>query len=345
MSSNNSVLLITIIISLFNLYSFVVFDYENDLIKQSQYQCSKDFVAKNICGLFNEETGIFKINKQCKKNEQCMYTPNRNAWQCVKKVSLLENGKKCYQNEECLSKYCLNKKCQGKAEGHSCTHKDECSVGSYCDETKKCKKYEREGGSCKTSEECGARLLCNDNKCTELSTVATGNPTTNQRLCTTGMAYGGVCIKVQQDVECESDGQCSPIVEGLDGSGVQKSLTVKCIEINSVKVCPYSTLKQRFYSEYSEAITGLDADKFFSDEGFALAYGTNSIIFGEPKAAEAYYKYKYYELLSSIGAFDSTGDVKSDLKCEVDFLLMQASADFNQVKNILLIVSFIFILF
>lgn len=315
--------------------SSAIFNQYNPLIGNYNFLCGKDYLeVEDLCGVYNEKTDTFYIGKKCGKKEQCLYNSLTHVWQCVKKADYTKNTKKCTYHEECISGECLNSACHAQTENSTCTKNEQCEVGLYCSDYRTCEKYLEVGKECTSSDQCGPRLLCNENYCTEFASLSPGSRTIDPILCTTGLAFSGMCIKVDQDSGCDNNGVCGPLVEGSDGNrNVQKTINVDCNTYRGIKVCPYSVMRQKFFSQYSGEVSNLDPDKFYTNKEFTLSRGTNSFIFESSKAAKYYSKYKNYELLYSLGAFEENGDTKKDFKCVVDFIEMQEKGGFYGNKN------------
>lgn len=333
------------LISLFSIINSVIYDKNFVETLERSYKCSDEMGSSKLCGIYSGQNNIFFIGKKCKKGYQCK-DQLVGFYACTKKAELQKNGEKCKYNEECISGTCYNSKCIGTVKGQNCNSDDNCEAGNFC-KGGKCQEFISEGKSCVSSDECGPRLLCNNEVCKEIGSLGIGIAVEDERLCSSGVAYGGLCVKVVQDGTCDEKNQCHPLVEGANGEGVlgQISAHVDCKTVNEVNICPLHTVKQILYSKYRSIISDLNVEKFFTDKRFTISHGTNSVSFGKTNAAKAYFLYKNFELLYSLGAFENNGKIKSDLNCEVDFLFTTESSSFNKVRYFLLLFSFTSILF
>lgn len=336
------------------LFTLIAFQTFQSLCFNMQYQCPDDKIQldDDICGIEVSSTtdDIFYVKKKCGKNQQIDFikgiTISKKThlyYRCVTKLNLLEVGKSCFLDSECITSNCANGKC---ATVSACTGDKNCGKGKYCyrakdkygieAETGSCKDYVKEKGECGGDEgkECGPGLICykqdyNSPKgtCTKLYSLELGaRNVEDSRLCISGATF---TIK-RDNIKLK---ECVTLTDSkIVTAGVipycQVTYTDKSngkYEDNSAEtfinkagstVCKEDKRKYNLLGDIKERYDDIDLEKLLEKEEDSYAYHG---FFGDKKYAELYSVYEKYSELLDKGIIEDDGKKNDDNSCGYEF--------------------------
>ena len=318
--------------------------------------CAISGKTKRILGSTIIHNNYLYLKTHCGKGEKC-YETEPGYYQCGKKLTFQKIGQDCGVNEECYTGLCDYGKCSSVGNDEDCTIENDrdnpekvCNPGHWCYEYDtlnhlfKCVPFVGEGEVydqidgklCKKGMEPFPDASLFD-KCTKYGTLKEGTvvESIDSILCESGFSIGYdneeivsdpqkmKCLTVVTDSPCEyeNDGNyyCKPIVDGLDMYVVE--IKIKCNDINSIYICPYSKGKEKSFKEYISKLNSINIDDVYADENKYHTLG-----FGNNQLSQALQKYENYDYLYSMGYIDGNGDISEDKKDEWDFFWRRNSS-------------------
>ena len=328
-------------------YSFI-FKSKCEDTKSKTGACSYDIQDSKG----NIEHALFN---KCGKGKRC----SNGVW--VENLKYRKYGESCNYDNDCLTKYCKNNKCDVAKENEKCNAGIFCGSGLYCSSfglinERKCAKLTKEGAKPDNNVECMAGFgVDKDGKCTKYGTLDDGDELGgDELLCKSGLYHYNtdkkkyVCDSIKTEPQCKN-GIVTKKGEWNDGTPIdydgdcESETDYKGTEIEFYGI---SKLQSKFYGEFLDFYKDLNLDQINSEDKYASSdnddlFDTNKIKW---KAYEKYKLYEYAPALQAAGIIDSEGNVVDDKKCEYDYLIKNyLHSGFIKLKTIF--IALIFLLF
>ena len=325
------------------------------------------FIFKSKCEDNKSKTGACSYNiydskgnleyalfNKCGKGKRC------DDGVCVENLKYRKYGESCNYDNDCLTNYCKNNKCDVAKENEKCDNGIVCGSGLYCFRglisERKCAKLAKEGTKPDNNVECMAGFgLDKDGKCTKYGTLEDGDELGggDELLCKSGLSHYNtdkkkvVCDSIKTDPQCKN-GIVTKKGEWNDGTPIDQDgycdleTDYKGTEIEFYEI---SKLQSKFYGEFLEDYKDLNLDQINSEDKYASSSNSELIDTNKIKwkTYEKYRLYQYAPGLQAAGILDSEGNVVDDKKCEYDFLIKSLNSGFIKLKTIL--IALIFLLF
>ena len=302
------------------------------------YKCASDLkldtcYLKQESGTEDDSFTTYYVDG-CPKGKSCEGSIYPYAYQCVKRKSLLKEGKKCITASECLSNKCENEKCTTVAEGSKCTSgsgaSEWCTLGSYCDgfgEDAVCKAYAAKDASCSDAK-CRPGLVCSNDKCVVQYSLENGAETNNYDACKSGHSYytgtgnEKKCGVVKTAPTCEAgDTTKDATITFASDVTVQCKCTASMAYLDECSTLQDDLNTQEamnaFSAEFAEQI-----EDILNDDDALTHYALTSDIhtFGNKKLRELYVEYYFYSKIA-LAAED-------DKDCVRDFYITLLSSNY-----------------
>ena len=334
-------------------------------------KCHDDKTKTNACAFKNQlvsGTTIkeeFLIFKKCGKGEKCDYE-GRGICRDDDRIKTRKNGKSCNYDDDCLCGKCSGNKCTVKKEGEICYSSSTreryyCEAGLICHDysdtsnDEKCVKPVLTAGTKPDrSTECGEGLeLDAEGKCQKYGTIADGEKTQSitgiNKLCKSGLSHQKadgsdyICDRIEEEPVCDATGV---ITKGKWAKGDEIGLGETCKHAtdyngNIVYYYEYTKLQSKLFEDFLEDYNDLDLedlntkDKYFNMDFKKML---------KWKTYKKYLLFKNAPALEKAGLIDSDGEVKSDKKCEYEFIMKNVLSSSNTKVGLLLLVLFALLL-
>jgi len=327
-------------------YSFI-FKSKCEDTKSKAGACSYDIYDSKG----NLEHAIFN---KCGKGKRC------DDEVCVENLKYRKYGESCNYDNDCLTNYCKNNKCDVAKENEKCNYDIFCGSGLYCfyglTNEGKCAKLAKEGTKPDNNVKCMAGFgVDKDDKCTKYGTLEDGDEIGggDKLLCKSGLSHYNtdkkkiVCDSIKTDPQCKN-GIVTKKGEWIDGTPIDQDGYCKLetdYKGTEIEFYGISKLQSKFYGEFLEDYKDLNLDQINSEDKYA-SYSNYNLIDTNKIKWKTYEKYRLYQYapgLQAAGILDSEGNVVDDKKCEYDFLIKSLNSGFIKLKTIL--IALIFLLF
>ena len=328
-------------------YSFI-FKSKCEDTKSKAGACSYDIQDSKG----NIEHALFN---KCGKGKKCY------KGVCMESLKYRKYGESCNYDNDCLTNYCKNNKCDVAKENEKCNNGIFCGTGLYCSSSglineKKCAKLAKETTKADNTYCMAGYAKDKDDKCTKYGTIEDGDDLEggDDLLCKSGLSHYNtdkkktVCDSIKTDPQCKN-GIVTKKGEWNDGTPIdydrdcESETDYKGTEIEFYGI---SKLQSKFYGEFLDFYKDLNLDQINSEDKYASSdnyelIDTNKIKW---KAIEKYQLYIYAPGLQAVGIIDSEGNVVDDKKCEYDYLIKNyLHSGFIKLKTIF--IALIFLLF
>ncbi len=314
-------------------------DFEMEIVK-----CDEKTKVKNVCGVITQETmtehnevvrgDVLNLKDKCKDNQICRKIEDDSPfYACSPKLNLLHKGDKCIFNQECRSQQCGGEKCQTVGSGQVCKDNWTCEPGYFCKDmgdNYKCTPVILGDTECTYEDFCEPGFICDPiaRKCLKIGSFKESMDSNDPIFCQSGLIYGGKCVSVIRDSECQLQGDkyyCKPDISGSSGD-----VTVECASLNKHSFCPLSILKSDLFLKYVEKLEKVDYEKFNTNDKKRIdsnsQYYLNNI-----DTLKAYIKYQHMEELMALEVMNSEG--KIDKNCEFNYYLKTMDMKFIKLSK------------
>ena len=324
------------------------------------------FIFKSKCEDTKSKAGACSYDIQDSKGniEHALFNKCGNGKKCINRVCV-ENlkyrkyGESCNYDNDCLTKYCKNNKCDVAKENENCKAGIFCGSGLYCSygliNERKCAKLAKETTKADNTYCMAGFAKDKDDKCTKYGTLENGDDLEggDNLLCKSGLSHYNtdkkkvVCDSIKTDPQCKN-GIVTKKGEWNDGTPIDQDgyceleTDYKGTEIEFYRI---SKLQSKFYGEFLEDYKDLNLDQINSEDKYA-SYSNDYLIDTNKIKWKTYEKYRLYEYapgLQAAGIIDSEGNVVDDKKCEYDFFIKDLHSGFIKLKTIF--IALIFLLF
>ena len=194
--------------------------------KSNNEQCQKvkcdSIKEENICILPENDISTFQL---CSENKICNIISEDpiDKTKCEDKkeeIILKYSGLSCNNDNECYSKKCKDKKCEGIKENEECNSTSQCDYGKVCRKSNNkniCTTPLKENDDCTNEKECDNEFGCLNGKCTKYFSIKNGEVIGldyNDYLsfCESGFAdENGECKNLtlnENQLECNEENSC-----------------------------------------------------------------------------------------------------------------------------------------